>query len=370
MVINRSVVGCGIPVVILTWLWLLSTPVAAEKYRVFYGHVHNHSSMSDGNGSPENAYSFAQHVAGLDFFGLADHAERLSASEWDRIKRVAQAHYQPGVFVTFWGFEWSHHYQGHVTVIQTDDYTSARKSATNSFTELVDWVSARNAIAFFNHPGRQDKTDAEFGHFSTTPSLSFVGIDLFNKVDGFDTYYYNDGYHRKDGSKGYYDEALTAGWRVGAAGSDDNHSATWGHRTDYRLAVLASEKTRSAITDAFNARRFFSTLDKNLSLSFEICGRQMGAVITGENCECVIRAADGDPETFEQIMLIKNGSVLRIWHPYNSAPVISVMLQLQPGEYYYVKVTQSDGDEAISSPIWTTDTIDPTAAIPRLSNRQ
>ncbi len=368
---NQFVTSCSIPIVTSIWLWLLCTPVAAGSYQVYYGHVHNHSRLSDGKGSPEKAYSYAQHVAGLDFFGLSDHAERLSAGEWERIRRVAQAHYQPGVFVTFWGFEWSHYSQGHVTVLQTDDYTSARITDTNTFAELVNWISDRNAIAIFNHPGRQDKTGAEFGHFSMALSPRFVAIELFNKTNGFDTYYYNDGYRRNDGGKGFYDEALTAGWRVGAAGSDDNHRATWGQRTDYRLAVLAPEKTRSAITDAFIARRFFSTLDKNLSLSFEICGNQMGAVITKGSCECVIRAADGDIVTFLHIMLIKNGSGLRIWHPYASAPVISTPLRLQPGEYYYVKITQSDGDEAISSPIWVTGAASPTAtAFPKPSTRQ
>ena len=198
-----------------------------------------------------------------------------------------------------------------------------------------------------------------------------MAIDLFNKINGFDTYYYNDGYHRNDGNKGFYDEALTAGWRVGAAGSDDNHSATWGHRTDYRLAVLAQEKTRPAITDAFVSRRFFSTLDKNLSLSFEICGRQMGSVIAGGSCDVVIRAGDGDSETFEQIMLIRNGSVNRIWHPHDSAPIATTALTMQPGEYYYVKVTQTDGDEAISSPIWVTGAASPVAAsLPESSTRQ
>jgi len=337
------------------WTWFCSTPAAAGQYRVYYGHVHNHSNASDGKGSPEKAYSDAQKVAGLDFFGLSDHAERMSASEWKKIKAVAEARNQEGVFVTFWGFEWSSYTHGHVTVIQTDDYTSARKTRTDTFAELAAWVSARNAIAFFNHPGRQDKIGAEFGHFSSPPSRQFVGIDLFNKIDGFEQYYYNDGYQRNDGHKGYYDEALWAGWRVGAAGSDDNHSGTWGSRTDYRLAVLAPAKTRSAITEALVARRFFSTLDKNLSLSIEICGQQMGSLVEAGSCECVIRAADGDTERFEQILLVKDGTVNRVWHPYETAPTVTAALTTRGGEYYYVKVTQADGDEAISSPIWITE---------------
>jgi hypothetical protein len=353
------------------WAGFCSPEARAAQYQVYFGHVHNHSNVSDGKGSPERAYSDAQHVAGLDFFGLSDHAERMNTREWEKIKSVANARNQEGVFVTFWGFEWSHHFHGHVTVIQTEDYTSARKARTNSFAELLEWVSARDAVAFFNHPGRQDKTGAEFSHFSLPPSPRFVGIDLFNKIDGFEQYYYNDGYRRNDCNKGYYDEALSAGWRVGAAGSDDNHQGTWGSRTDFRLAVLASAKSRSAITEAMVARRFYATLDKNLTLSFEICGRQMGSAVEAGGCESIIRAADDDKEVFEQIMLIKNGSLHRVWHPSDTAPTATARLSLRPGEYYYVKVTQADGDEAISSPIWVHDPTASTAAsAPAQTSRQ
>lgn len=341
------------------WLWFCPPAVSASQYQVYFGHVHNHSNVSDGKGSPEKAYRDARHVAGLDFFGLSDHAERMSDQEWERTRQVANAHNREGVFVTFWGFEWSHYFQGHVTVIQTEDYTSARKADTNTFAELVEWVTARKAVAFFNHPGRQDKTGAEFGHFGTPPSPHFVGIDLFNKTDGFELYYYNDGYRRNDGHKGYYDEALSAGWRLGAAGSDDNHRGTWGSRTEYRLAVLATAKTRPAIIDAMVARRFYATLDKNLSLSFTIRGRQMGSRVAAGRCRFTIRAADADAEVFEKVALIKNGAVDRTWQTFDSQPAVSGHLSTVAGETYYVKVTQADGDEAVSSPIWM---IDPAAS--------
>ena len=330
----------------------METAAAAEPYRVFFGNVHNHSNVSDGKGSPEQAYDHARYVAGLDFFGLSDHAERISATEWESVKRVAESRNQDGAFVTFWGFEWSHFTHGHVTVIQTDDYTGAGHRDSDTFAELVAWLAARDAVAFFNHPGRQDKTGIEFGHFQTATCPNFVGIDLFNKKNGFEVYYYNDGYRRDDRGKGYFDEALQLGWRVGAAGSDDNHQGTWGSRTDFRLAVLAGAKTRSAIYRAMVARRFYATLDKNLTLYFEINGKPMGSVIEAGHWECRIRGADDDREVFEQIALIKNGSFSRVWHPYDESPTASVRLHARAGDIYYVKVSQADGDEAISSPIW------------------
>jgi hypothetical protein len=69
-------------------------------------------------------------------------------------------------------------------------------------------------------------------------------MELWNKNDAFSTYYYNDGYYTNDGNKGYFDEANVRDWKIGAAGANDNHSGTWGTENNYRLAVLATAKTK------------------------------------------------------------------------------------------------------------------------------
>jgi subtilisin family serine protease len=324
---------------------------APAQYNVYYGHLHNHSNVSDGTGTPASAYDYAKNVAGLDFFGLADHAFMISSNGWNSIKAAANAYNQDGVFATLWGFEWSSNGNwGHIAVINTPDYCTSVDSATDTFDELVSWLATRDGIAFFNHPGREDDNHREFNHFNSQPSDKFVGIELFNKSDGFSVYYYNDGYYSNDGNKSYYDEALERGWDIGASGSEDNHDGTWGTQTDYRMAVLAEAKTRTAIYNAIKERRFFSTLD-NIALSFELGGQQMGSIVNPGTYECVIEATDGDAELFTEIQLIKNGEIIQTWYPNSAFPFIVHQVTTYAGEYYYVKVTQTDGDEAISSPI-------------------
>jgi len=327
----------------------------AAAYNVYYGHLHNHSNVSDGTGTPAQAYAYARDTAGLDFFSLADHDSGISSTEWTTIKSTADTYNSDGSFVALWGFEWSSggNY-GHVTVIGTDDYCSAGSTATDTFTELVTWLDARSGVAFFNHPGREDDLSREFSHFTTAPSDKFVGMELFNKADDFDTYYYNDGYYTNDGSKSFFDEALSRGWDIGAAGGDDNHTATWGTATDYRLAVLATAKTRAAIMEAMQARRMFSTLDKNLTLSFTLAGAEMGSVLDPATHALRIEANDANGETFTTVQLIKNGAVAQTWNPNQAHPIITGNVTASAGDYYYVKVTQQDGDEAISSPITMT----------------
>lgn len=126
-------------------------------YSVYYGLLHGHSTISDGQGSPANAYQYARDVAGLDFFNLADHAEQMSSTEWTNLKNTANSYNQDGTYVTFWGFEWSSPIYGHVAVINTSDYTKyTLLGSENTFRRLCTWINARDCIANLNHPGRED----------------------------------------------------------------------------------------------------------------------------------------------------------------------------------------------------------------------
>jgi len=348
----------------------LSAQVSIGGYNVYYGSLHNHSNVSDGTGTPAEAYNYAKNTSHLDFFSLADHSGAIDATEWTSIKNAANAYNQDGVFTAFWGFEWtSSGAYGHVAVINTDDYCTT-SSPTNTFSTLCNWLNSRNCVAFFNHPGRENAAGTEFSHFSTTPSDKLVGMELWNKSVGFSTFYYNDGYYLNDGNKGYYDEAIVRNWKIGASGSEDNHSGNWGNYCNYRLAVLANAKTRTDIYAAFQARRFFSTLDKNLAMSFKINGSEMGSTIAPGNFSLQILASDGDGEIFTSIILMKNGAASITWAPNSTSPIITSSLVCSNADYFYVIVHQADGNEAISSPIWCTSggNLPPTVSITSPAN--
>jgi len=322
-------------------------------YNVYMGHLHNHTSLSDGSGSPRDAYLYARDTSRMDFLGITDHAELINTAEWSTLSSAADEFNVDNSFVTFKGFEWSSSNYGHVSVLETADYCSSTDTSTDTFDELTAWIASNNGIAFFNHPGRQNTNGLEFNHFISPPLDNFVGMELWNKMDDFSVYYYNDGYNISDGSLSYYDEAITNGWHIGASGSGDNHSASWGSSEPYRMAVLASVKTRSAISAAFINRRFYSTLDRNLSLSFKINSSEMGSKIVSGYGFVEISADDASPgDTFASVILKKNGTAISTWYPSEKQIYITLDIVTSVNDYYYVIVKQSDGDEAISSPIW------------------
>jgi hypothetical protein len=327
-----------------------------NNYNVYYGSFHNHSNISDGTGTPEEAYRYAKNNADLDFFGLSDHDYYLNDSNWNQVKKVADRYNYDGVFATFWGFEWSSDTIGHITVVNTDTFFYSRTPETVDFQQFNSWLDSTNGFAILNHPGRQDSYGIEFDHFYSAVSDKVIGMELWNKSDGFSSYYYTNGYDSNDNNKGFYDEALTAKLKIGAAGGFDNHAATWGTSADFRMAILATSLTREKLFSALKARRFYSTLDKNIALSFTIKGKEMGSTVSPGSSTLHIQATDGDDEAFSEVVLFDHDhAVRRIWQQERDSVDITDTLLTGNDDYYYVKVKEVDGDEAISSPIWVSN---------------
>lgn len=143
------------------------TEVSGVEYQTYFGYLHAHSSLSDGEGSPTLAYGQARDEGGLDFFALTEHGELLDLwpweHEWDELRTAADAAYEPGVYATLWGFEWSNPILGHINVLNTDGFTNTFFDF--DLDDIYDWIVARpQAMGRFNHPGRYDFLHLEFDH--------------------------------------------------------------------------------------------------------------------------------------------------------------------------------------------------------------
>jgi hypothetical protein len=345
------------------------TIVPFEQYNTYFGYLHAHSTISDGEGSPERAYRKARDEGGLDFFALTDHGYAFNLwpweNEWEEMVAAAEDAYQPGIYATLWGFEWTSLIYGHINVLNSSGYTDLFSEI--SLSDIYNWIANRpECFARYNHPGDYDDTGSEFAHLAlyTGAVEQMIGIETWNSNDAFDRYYYGGSWSSSVYS--YWDAGNRNGWYLGALGGQDNHNEDWGTRNEFRTAVLARVLTREDIVEAYMNRRFYTSEDKDLYLNFRCRGYPMGSQLSDVSRVFEIEARDASGDTFREVRLYRNGVLLR------SEPVsgneIHIFLDEYSGytdsAYYYVVVQQNDdndgngrNDEAISSPIFVTSTM-------------
>ncbi len=342
-------------------VWSFTT-MEEPPMQTYFGDLHNHTSYSDGSGTPSEALTKGE-AAGFDFMAISDHSYAIDDSEWENTLAAVEAATDAD-FVALRGFEYTQGAEGHINVwnserhaVRTDttgtcsycDYTpnlEAGVTVEGFYHWLVSDVNTSlegGEVMQFNHPGW-----INFNDWVYHPETS--GIARLEEVGN------------GNGSSYVFSEeefirSLDYGWKVGATNNADTHSSYWGTNTDHRTGVLMPELTKSALLEALRARRTFASEDKNFSLSMKANGSWMGSEIANTgSIQFEITGSDANSEELvTSVELITDqGTVLESDAPGTANFTWNPLITITTGvHYYYVKVTQADGDRIVTSPVWT-----------------
>ncbi len=346
---------------------------ASAPNEIFFAAMHNHTGYSDGvpGTIPADAYALAR-ANGLDIMTTTEHSEGFdvpvtlseqclpteggtlvecaladgveSFRKWDANAEQAAAATDAG-FVALRGFEWTSDVFDHINVYFSSGYTNAKiDGGYLTMDTFWKWFDDNgDAIGTFNHPG--DKGDSQWNDFAYVPDadLRMAGIEVFNGGKSKDYF-----------ESGFVPHALDRGWHLGLVGAQDTHTDDWGDPDAYaRTGFLLPELSAGAVRDAMLARRFYATTDANAELSFTADGEPMGARLNrspGTPVALSVSATDPDGEIVSSIELFSTGGELVA---AASGSAASFTVTSGWGErWYLVRVTQSDGEKAYSSPVW------------------
>ncbi len=321
------------------------TPGAAMPggMRAYWGDLHAHSTASDGSGPPRMAYATAR-SAGLHFFALTDHDSWLTQAEWDEIGNAAGAATVDNAFVALRAFEFTSP-DGHVTAFNTSSWVSHTDPKFDSLSKIYSWLGAQpNAFVQFNHPVWDRGGDFNNMAFNAAGAglmtLQEIGNNAHMDYDNFESMYIT---------------ALNRDWQVAPTNNSDNHDLTWGSDSPHRVGVIAPALTQAGVIDALRARRVFATEDSNLAVGLQANGVWMGSTIRAEQTiNFTVTVSDPDDEAW-WLDFYDNGKVV-LSQSYTNATTWTGQVKGNSSHYYFVRVTQIDGDRAYSAPIWTDDT--------------
>jgi uncharacterized protein YdeI (BOF family) len=343
-----------------TWSF---TTTAEQPMQVFLGDIHNHTSISDGSGTPAQALA-AGKAAGYDFMALTDHSYSINDTEWESTLSAVNAATVDDEFIAIRGFEYTQGAEGHINVYNTERH-AVRTDTTNTCTYcdytpnleagstvegFYEWAASEGMNAVddagtvlqFNHPGW-----INFNDWAYHPEVSDIAkLEEVGNGNGSSYAFSEDQYIR----------SLDYGWKLGATNNADTHTADWGTNTDHRTGVLMTELTKDALLEALNARRTYATEDKNFALTMKANGAWMGSEIPNSgSVEFEITGSDPDDELTSLVQIITDqGVVAAAFYPNTADFSLDPVLDITTGvHYFYVKVTQADGDRIVSSPVWT-----------------
>lgn len=347
---------------VLVWATLFSVmagcvclgaePVA--ELNCYFGNLHSHTSYSDGVLTPSDAFRHARDVAMMDFLAVTDHGyylqEATNIHHWFKSLEEADEVYQPGVFVSMIGFEWTFT-DGHMNGLDTP--LAASRDTQRNLAAFIDFLAHYNGIGVFNHPNydiQPNWNDFEYlGEGDRFVCLLEVG---------------SGPYRHNIRNERAYCRALDRGWHVGAISCQDNHKADWGTAAPTRTAVLASELTREAIYESLRSMRTYATEDSNVRVSFTSGDCQMGSdiIISRDDIdsgrpvyfEIVIDDPDED-DMLSSVEIITNGGVVVWEREVCGTGVFRADVEIMPAQsynWYYVRAVQADMDVIVTSPIW------------------
>ena len=338
--------------------------VAAGGPRVFWADLHGHSGLSDGTGTPEDYFSYARDVAGLDIAALTDHDHwgvvflDQSPRMWAAIGEQVEAFHEPGRFVTLLGYEWTSWLHGHRHVLYFDDEGEVLSSIDPRYDtppELWQALRGQKALTIAHHTaGGPIATNWDYEPDPVLePVTEVVSVHGSSEAEDSPQVIYSPvrGNFARD--------ALERGYRLGFVGSGDSHD---GHPGLAHLAsgiggvagIMAEDLTRESILEAIRRRRVFATNGPRILLQMAVDGRPMGSVIevTGKPAVVFIGVSGTGP--IERVDLVRNGDVV-LSIPGEGQKDLKVTLHIQDlvdGEFLYVRVVQEDGGVAWSSSVF------------------
>jgi hypothetical protein len=353
---------------------------SSQAYHYYFGNIHAHSSYSDGNKdaaagviqTPAKNFEYARNTYNFNFLGISEHNHSGAGMHLpDYRKGLADADScnKNGQFVCMYGMEYGVISNGgHVVIYGIDSLIGWESGNYDIYTPEYDYTSLwkiiagkPNAIATLAHPENTDYNNLLTAPYSDTADMAIFGCAVRSGAAFSTTTDYSDG-PPSSVYTSYFRKLLAAGYKLGPTLDHDNHYMTFGRTAQSRTVVLAETLHRDSIMAAYRAMRFYASDDWNTQVNFTINGYPLGSTInvTGNP---TINVNVTDPDVTDTTLSIKlyygvpgsntlstvltsnaNSNNLSFVHNINSAS----------SYYYYLEITQTDGDKIWTAPIWVT----------------
>ncbi len=371
-----------------TWFFI----VGKAQYRLYFGQLHSHTAeYSDGAGTLQQGLDYIKNLpesANVQFVAFTDHSNYFDASSaanpegalYDMSLATAQsqdkwASYRStvaqfneenaGAMVALAGFEmtWSGG-PGHINTFNSPGIVSRNNTTLNNKTNdaglqayysLLSQAEGADVISQFNHPGKTFGNFIDFSYWNAVIDTRMYLVEVGNGEGQIGAGGYYPSYEQ-------YTMALDKGWHVAPTNNQDNHKGKWGNANDARDVILTDNFTEEGIYAAIQDRRVYATEDKNLEIHYTVNDLQLGSIIEDIPEELNLYVSLYDPDKSDSIskveVIVNSGKTAYTWDNPSELENGELTVTLPADySYYFIRVTQGDGDLAVTAPVWVGETL-------------
>ncbi len=350
----------------------------SQDISLFFGDLHIHTHMSrcaqPYNGTIEENYDYAQNERELDFAAVTDHGEHMTEKQWQDCMQLARNRSISGDFTAIPAVEWTSKLYGHRNIYYNDYQVPLMHSDDPEVdTPSKLWEQMRQlSTSAFTIPHHQARAEWICDVSQIDPELE-PAMEIFSGWG-------NEEYPgaplqatERTLTGNFAQDLLTKGHKIGFVGGGDGHPARPG--TNSLTGVYADSHSLKDIFKAILHRRTYATTGAKIKLDFIMNGYPMGSVL-----KCNQYTIDRlfplefgveieGTANIEKVEIIENaypvyardkrrcrGNEISFTHfipkvPFDGHDFINIG-ECNVSRYYYLRVTQTDGDRAWSSPIW------------------
>jgi hypothetical protein len=343
-----------------------------KTYRLRRGEFHRHTELSfdgGGDGSLEDMFRYAIDTAALDWIGNTDHDSGAGREyPWYLIQKFSDAYHVPRAFTPMFAYERSIPYpMGHRNVIfarrgirtlprlaEADKDKRVAGVSPNDTKMLYRYLKELDGICASHTSATSMGTDWRDNDPVYEPLVEIYQGDRNNyEKEGAPRAGYDPQSGKKPANvagwypKGYINLALAKGFRLGFQSSSDHIST----HISYCVA-LVEEDSRAGILAALKKRHAYASTD-DIVVEVRSGDHVMGDELrTSTAPEFKLRAVGA--RALDRIEILKDSDVVATL-PVKGPEYVGTWTDPQPARgmhYYYIRVLQSDGELAWSSPMW------------------
>ncbi|MTW12049.1 phosphotransferase [Pseudoduganella eburnea] len=368
-------------------------------FDIVVGDLHSQTNHSDGGGDPahchgaqppqsgafgpEDAFQFARRH-GLDFLMASEHNHMYDGSDGSdpaADPQAARERYRLGLasaeqfsarhpgFVALYGMEWGViSGGGHLNIFNSPALLGWERSSSgepfadvvtpkSDYAALYTLMKEQGWLGQFNHPNT-----SQFAINGAPLAFSADGAAVMALCEVMNSNAFSNRLDERETRHSFYEEAcgklLEAGYRLAFSSDQDNHCANWGASYGNRTGILlpaGTAPTREALLDAIRARRVFATMDKHSAIALTANGAMMGA--ERDNSGPLTLRVHFNSSAGRGIAALdimqgvpgRHGAV----QPLPGGGALQQTFTPEPGaHFYYARVTQDDGKQLWSAPVW------------------